>query len=310
MAGKSSLEAAAVSVWPAAPRSRGPVLHRASSRRRARHGHRGRRLLTTLVVTLLLVGTAGLVAQSQNTVPERVIRDDLDRQGLGRLALTFAGRDVHVSGVLPPGVSPDFAQSLAQGATCRFFLLARPCASRVTVDLQTAARPAERTAAVPERSTASDAPAAATPAVLPGAVLPTTVPTAGETCAAVVTRLAAEGPPLQFPIRSAELLPGAQGTLDRIARAMASCAGRLQIEGHTDARGPEADNRALSQARASAVRAALISRGVPPDRLSALGLGSRRPRFDNETADGRRNNRRIEFVPGSTAELAAPAVRP
>ncbi len=65
MAGKSSLEAAAVSVWPAAPRSRGPVLQRASSRRRARHGHRGRRILAALVVTLLLVGATGLVAQSQ-----------------------------------------------------------------------------------------------------------------------------------------------------------------------------------------------------------------------------------------------------
>lgn len=305
MAGKSSLEAAAVSVWPAAPRSRGPVLHRASSRRRARHGHRGRRLLAALVVTLLLVGAAALVAQSQNTVPERVIRDDLDRQGLGHLALTVAGRDVHVSGVLPPGVSPDFAQSLAQGATCRFFMLAQPCASRVTVDLQTAPRPAARSAVAPERGTATDAPAAAAAAVPPAAVA-----AAGEACAAVATRLAAEGPPLQFPIRSAELLPDAQGTLDRIARAMATCPGRLQIDGHTDARGPEPGNRALSQARASAVRAALISRGVSPERLIARGLGSRHPRFDNETADGRRNNRRIEFVPAVTAELATPGGRP
>jgi len=55
------------------------------------------------------------------------------------------------------------------------------------------------------------------------------------------------------------------------------------------------DAKGLGEARAAAVRDALIARGVPAERLRAQGLGAARPIADNQTESGRARNRRIEF---------------
>src|SRR5437016_3956065 len=83
--------------------------------------------------------------------------------------------------------------------------------------------------------------------------------------------------------------------LDRLAQEARSCPGTLRIDGHTDPVGRSAFNRRLSQARAAAVRDALIARGVPAERLRARGFAARRPIADNTTESGRARNRRIEF---------------
>lgn len=69
----------------------------------------------------------------------------------------------------------------------------------------------------------------------------------------------------------------------------------LRVQGHTDDRGAEDDNLALSQQRAAAVKAFLIERGVAARRLSARGYGESHPIADNATAQGRADNRRVEF---------------
>lgn len=83
--------------------------------------------------------------------------------------------------------------------------------------------------------------------------------------------------------------------LDLAARAAADCPGTLRVEGHTDSTGNPDLNDELSQQRAEAVRAALIDRGVPADRLIATGYGDARPVGDNTTEEGRARNRRIEL---------------
>lgn len=71
---------------------------------------------------------------------------------------------------------------------------------------------------------------------------------------------------------------------------------RLIAEGHTDATGDESFNERLSQARAQAVRDALVARGIDPRRIGVAGHGERLPVADNATTAGRALNRRVEIV--------------
>jgi OOP family OmpA-OmpF porin len=69
----------------------------------------------------------------------------------------------------------------------------------------------------------------------------------------------------------------------------------LEIGGHTDARGDEEMNQALSQDRADAVLRALSARGLDATSVVATGYGERQPVADNDTDEGRARNRRITF---------------
>jgi outer membrane protein OmpA-like peptidoglycan-associated protein len=100
---------------------------------------------------------------------------------------------------------------------------------------------------------------------------------------------------IEFASGSASIVPAATSLLDRIADLVRDCPGVVRVEGHTDSSGDPEANRALSAARAEAVRSALGARGVPPDRLVAAGFGSANPIADNATAEGRARNRRIAF---------------
>ena len=71
---------------------------------------------------------------------------------------------------------------------------------------------------------------------------------------------------------------------------------KIQIIGHTDDIGDDKTNQILSEKRAQAVYDALIDEGIDPARLSYLGLGESTPIADNNTEEGRRINRRTEFV--------------
>jgi outer membrane protein OmpA-like peptidoglycan-associated protein/opacity protein-like surface antigen len=70
---------------------------------------------------------------------------------------------------------------------------------------------------------------------------------------------------------------------------------KIRIEGHTDDKGKDDYNKDLSQRRAERVRMYLIEKGVPEDRLEAIGFGEEKPVSSNSTAKGRAANRRVEF---------------
>jgi outer membrane protein OmpA-like peptidoglycan-associated protein len=70
---------------------------------------------------------------------------------------------------------------------------------------------------------------------------------------------------------------------------------KIEIGGHTDNIGSDADNTLLSKNRADAVRNHLLQLGVKQDRISAKGYGASRSRSTNSTAEGRAQNRRTEF---------------
>ena len=71
---------------------------------------------------------------------------------------------------------------------------------------------------------------------------------------------------------------------------------RLSIEGHTDNTGSAELNQALSEKRADVVRDYLIVQGLDPGPLSAKGFGMTAPVADNNTAEGRQKNRRVEII--------------
>ncbi len=70
----------------------------------------------------------------------------------------------------------------------------------------------------------------------------------------------------------------------------------MVVEGHTDSQGKDAMNQELSQKRAESVRTYLVSRGIASDRITAMGFGPKNPIADNNSPEGRANNRRVEIV--------------
>jgi OOP family OmpA-OmpF porin len=101
-----------------------------------------------------------------------------------------------------------------------------------------------------------------------------------------------------FAVNSATLRPESTPTLDEIGTMMEEHPDlQLLIEGHTDSTGDDASNLALSQQRAEAVRDFLAEHyGIDPSRMETQGLGETEPIDDNDTPEGRQNNRRVELV--------------
>ena len=107
---------------------------------------------------------------------------------------------------------------------------------------------------------------------------------------------------IRFEAASAAIEAGSRALLDEVARALKPCGGSLiEISGHTDGVGSLADNGALSEDRAYAVRDALVARGISPDQLRARGYGAERPIAGLAPDDPA--NRRIEFRVVATEPL-------
>ena len=69
----------------------------------------------------------------------------------------------------------------------------------------------------------------------------------------------------------------------------------IEVQGHTDNTGKAASNKKISEQRAKEVMKYLEKKGVPADRMTAVGYGQEQPIADNKTAAGRQKNRRVEF---------------
>jgi hypothetical protein len=103
---------------------------------------------------------------------------------------------------------------------------------------------------------------------------------------------------VHFGTGTAKIAADSLGSLDSIAAILKSHPEitRLDIQGHTDNKGSESAATRLTQQRADAVKAALVSRGVAEGRLTATGYGSSKPIASNDSDTGRAQNRRVEFV--------------
>ncbi len=102
-----------------------------------------------------------------------------------------------------------------------------------------------------------------------------------------------------FDTGKAELKSGASRKLDQLAQFLGEHKDRrVQIDGFTDSVGSDSYNEELSQRRANAVKAALLTRGVDASRIGTEGYGKAYPVANNEDSGGRQLNRRVEVVIG------------
>lgn len=103
---------------------------------------------------------------------------------------------------------------------------------------------------------------------------------------------------VNFAFDESALTPESHEVLDRVARALLETQWanvRFEVAGHTSAVGTAAYNMALSERRAEAVRAYLVSRGVENSRMVARGYGQTQPIFREGTEGDAWQNRRVEL---------------
>lgn len=102
---------------------------------------------------------------------------------------------------------------------------------------------------------------------------------------------------VEFKKSKAKLLPESRDLLDKVAQVLVDNPDilKVEIQGHTDSRGRERKNRRLSKKRAKAVLRYLRRKGVSRRRMTAKGYGSDNPIADNDTEEGREENRRVEI---------------
>lgn len=99
-----------------------------------------------------------------------------------------------------------------------------------------------------------------------------------------------------FESKQYTLQPASQIELDKLVKLLQDNAGLVtEISGHTDNVGSDNDNLLLSENRAKAVVAYLTQKGIAAARLRAKGYGETKPVADNNTEEGRAQNRRTEF---------------
>ncbi|WP_170762088.1 OmpA family protein [Ruegeria lacuscaerulensis] len=101
---------------------------------------------------------------------------------------------------------------------------------------------------------------------------------------------------IAFEPGSATVAADSRDTVNQIADILRECGPiRLEIQGHTDSQGREEMNQQLSQSRAQSILNELRGRRVPTASYTAVGYGETQPIADNDTEEGREENRRIEF---------------
>jgi len=113
-----------------------------------------------------------------------------------------------------------------------------------------------------------------------------------------------------FGFDKADLSVEAKGNLDKLVTVLNTYADTdIELQGHTDSKGSEVYNQTLSEKRATTVSAYLAEKGIKADRVTIKGFGETVPKYDNETEEGRAQNRRVEFLITANEKMVADADR-
>jgi OOP family OmpA-OmpF porin len=102
---------------------------------------------------------------------------------------------------------------------------------------------------------------------------------------------------ITFDVGKASIKPESMGVLNEVATFLKSNgSAKFEIDGHTDSDGPADKNLKLSKDRADAVRTQLVAMGIDGSRLTTKGFGASKPIAENNSPEGKANNRRVEFI--------------
>lgn len=113
-----------------------------------------------------------------------------------------------------------------------------------------------------------------------------------------------------FGFDESTLSADAKTSLDKLVKVLDTYPDTdIEIQGHTDSKGSLAYNQALSERRATAVSGYLEGQGTSDSRLTIKGYGETVPKYENNTTDGRTENRRVEFLIAANEKMKAEAAK-
>lgn len=113
-----------------------------------------------------------------------------------------------------------------------------------------------------------------------------------------------------FGFDESTLSADARTSLDKLVKVLDAYPDTdIEIQGHTDSKGSIAYNQALSERRATAVSGYLEGQGTAGNRLTIKGYGETMPKYENNTTDGRTENRRVEFLIAANEKMKAEAAK-
>jgi outer membrane protein OmpA-like peptidoglycan-associated protein len=111
-----------------------------------------------------------------------------------------------------------------------------------------------------------------------------------------------------FGFDSKILSADAKTNLDKLVKVLNAYADTdIEIQGHTDSKGSESYNQNLSEERAGTVSSYLYNNGIENNRIRTKGFGENTPKYDNDTDNGRSQNRRVEFLITANEKMKAEA---
>ena len=113
-----------------------------------------------------------------------------------------------------------------------------------------------------------------------------------------------------FGFDKSNLTDDSKISLDKLVKVLNTYSDTdIEVQGHTDSKGSVSYNQDLSERRATAVSAYLDGKGITAGRLTIKGFGETAPKYENNTADGRTGNRRVEFMITANEKMKAEAAK-
>jgi outer membrane protein OmpA-like peptidoglycan-associated protein len=101
---------------------------------------------------------------------------------------------------------------------------------------------------------------------------------------------------INFETNSARITPDSEARLQTTLATLRNNPNiEVEISGHTDSRGTDANNQSLSERRANSVKDWLVSNGISSSRITTVGYGESKPIAPNDSPENMLRNRRIEF---------------